>query len=162
MFWYYLHMTQIVCFDYYGNKHIFKDTECIAHLSVYGVYVDTGRALMVKDSKSGRWEFPGGGVENRETEPEALKREVYEETGLTVSGPIRKITEISEYYYDIPTKEPWNSTRRFYRVVNTSGKMLSDGNDDDTAAVQRVNITDVKDLDISDNIQKVLSIILKD
>ena len=62
-------------------------------ISVKGVVVDSqGRFLLAKNSTdsnhNGEWELLGGGVEHEEHPIDALKREVFEETGL-------RITEIS-------------------------------------------------------------------
>ena len=46
-----------------------------------------GEYLMIKEGKDrcrGKWNIPGGGVEHGEKPPEAVKREVWEETGLEV------------------------------------------------------------------------------
>ena len=46
-----------------------------------------GKYLMIKEGKKrcrGKWNIPGGGVEHGEKAPEAVKREVWEETGLKV------------------------------------------------------------------------------
>ena len=43
-----------------------------------------GQVLMLKSPRRGDWEFPGGQVEEGETLTQALKREVFEETGITV------------------------------------------------------------------------------
>ena len=57
-------------------------------VSVAGVIVDAdGRALLIKRRDNGRWEPPGGVLEPGETIPEALEREVREETGLTIAHP---------------------------------------------------------------------------
>lgn len=48
-----------------------------------------GRYLMIKEGKDyveGTWNVPGGGVEHGENPVEAVKREVYEETGLEVES----------------------------------------------------------------------------
>ncbi|WP_203782687.1 NUDIX domain-containing protein [Paractinoplanes rishiriensis] len=55
------------------------------------VIVRDGRVLMVheRSRRSGGgewWTLPGGGLEPGETAEEALRREVFEETGLVVSG----------------------------------------------------------------------------
>lgn len=47
-----------------------------------------GKYLMIKEGKErcrGTWNIPGGGVEHGEKAPEAVKREVWEETGLKVN-----------------------------------------------------------------------------
>jgi 8-oxo-dGTP pyrophosphatase MutT (NUDIX family) len=54
-------------------------------VSVAGVIVDDeGRALLIQRRDNGHWEPPGGVLEHDETIDEALRREVLEETGLTI------------------------------------------------------------------------------
>jgi ADP-ribose pyrophosphatase YjhB (NUDIX family) len=43
-----------------------------------------GQVLLIKSPRYGDWEFPGGQVEEGETIPHALEREVFEETGIMV------------------------------------------------------------------------------
>ena len=53
------------------------------------VYDDQGRVL-VEDRKDASWKgisFPGGHVEPEESLTEAVIREIYEETGLTIKAP---------------------------------------------------------------------------
>lgn len=57
-------------------------------VSVAGVVVDAeGRTLLIQRRDNGQWEPPGGVLEPGETIPEALQREVLEETGLKVALP---------------------------------------------------------------------------
>ena len=57
-------------------------------VSVAGVIVDDhGRALLIKRRDNGHWEPPGGVLEPGETIPEALQREVLEETGIKIALP---------------------------------------------------------------------------
>lgn len=57
-------------------------------VSVAGVIVDDeGRALLIQRRDNGQWEPPGGVLEPGETVPQALQREVLEETGLTIARP---------------------------------------------------------------------------
>jgi ADP-ribose pyrophosphatase YjhB (NUDIX family) len=57
-------------------------------VSVAGVVVDEqGRALLVRRRDNGHWEPPGGVLEAGETIPDGLRREVLEETGLTIALP---------------------------------------------------------------------------
>ena len=45
---------------------------------------EAGHVLMLKSPRYGDWEFPGGQVEEGETIPHALEREILEETGIVV------------------------------------------------------------------------------
>ncbi|MCQ8190834.1 NUDIX hydrolase [Streptomyces rugosispiralis] len=57
-------------------------------MSVAGVIVDdAGRALLIKRRDNGKWEPPGGVLERGETIPDALQREVLEETGIKIALP---------------------------------------------------------------------------
>lgn len=59
---------------------------------VIGIIEKNGKLLMIKRKKTEGnliWAFPGGKVEENETKEEACIREVYEETGITVT--IKKI-----------------------------------------------------------------------
>ncbi len=56
-------------------------------LGVRGVVIDgDGRMLVVKQSYTHGWIFPGGGVERGETALEALGRELHEEAAVRMNG----------------------------------------------------------------------------
>ncbi|TDC21965.1 NUDIX hydrolase [Streptomyces sp. 8K308] len=57
-------------------------------MSVAGVIIDDdGRALLIQRRDNGHWEPPGGVLEPGETIPDALAREVLEETGIKIAQP---------------------------------------------------------------------------
>lgn len=64
-----------------------KDNSPPMHIVAVGGFVtnEQGQVLMIKSPRYGDWEFPGGQVEESETLTHALEREVFEETGITVS-----------------------------------------------------------------------------
>jgi 8-oxo-dGTP diphosphatase len=89
---------------------------------VAAVIVRRGHVLMVRErnrGSSGRhdgleyWTLPGGGVEAGESDDEAVRREVREEVGLTVSGAPRRLWEYpypsgptTAYVVDVEDGEP--------------------------------------------------------
>lgn len=57
------------------------------YLAADAVIERDGKYLMIQEGKDyvkGTWNIPGGGVEHGENPVEALKREVFEETGLEI------------------------------------------------------------------------------
>jgi len=65
-----------------------------------GVFVSDGKVLIMSDH--GKWDFPGGGIEGDERLPDALKREMLEETGLT-DFTFQEVIHADEWF--IPAKD---------------------------------------------------------
>ncbi|BFH66533.1 ADP-ribose pyrophosphatase [Paenibacillus dendritiformis] len=67
------------------------------------LYNASRQVLMLNRSDNGRWCFPGGAIELGETTEEAVRRELLEETGLTV-GELRLFGVFSgeELHYVYP------------------------------------------------------------
>ena len=53
--------------------------------SVRGIIIKNNKVAMVYSRKFDYYKFPGGGIENGEDHITTLKRELTEETGLTIS-----------------------------------------------------------------------------
>jgi 8-oxo-dGTP diphosphatase len=54
------------------------------YLGVYGIFVSDRKVLMIKKARgpyTGLYDLPGGGIEFEESNQQALKRELLEETG---------------------------------------------------------------------------------
>ncbi len=57
------------------------------------------RQYLVLNYPAGHWDFPKGAVENEETEEQAAKREIFEETGIKVESFIPNFRKRIEYHY---------------------------------------------------------------
>ncbi len=66
---------------------------------------------------AGKWEFPGGKVEEGETPRQALSRELHEELGVQLE-PGREITR---YRYQYPGRE--EIELQFFRVEDVGGEI---------------------------------------
>lgn len=100
-------------------------------MRVVGIIIKDGKILLLRRVKNGQeyYVFPGGGMEEGETQEEALRREMKEETSLDIVNP-EKIFEIDnrgviEIYYLIteftgtpeiggPEKERMNEQNQYY------------------------------------------------
>lgn len=72
----------IICRDINRKKYRVAANKLTFRPSVYAVIVEKGKVLLSKQWDG--YDFPGGGIEINETTEEALKREVWEETGVKI------------------------------------------------------------------------------
>ena len=64
-----------------------------------GIVLREGKILLSRETKSGWWLIPGGGLEGNESLEDCCIREVEEETGYIVH-PIREFLTLNEFYED--------------------------------------------------------------
>jgi 8-oxo-dGTP diphosphatase len=100
-------------------------------IAVYGVCRDgDGRILLARASPAitlqGRWFLPGGGVDHGESPPDTLRREMREESGLTVTvGPL---LDVLSDVRTIPDGTKLHTVRIIYRVASWSGTLRPEVN----------------------------------
>src|SRR4051812_9489986 len=75
-----------------------------------------------RDSCAGVWEMPGGGVEKGEDIVEALKRELQEETGITLESEANYIG-----YFDFHNIETGKHRRKFCFLIQVNQKITLSG-----------------------------------
>ena len=98
-------------------------------LAAYGVCVDAqGNLLLARASSSlsiqGRWFLPGGGVDHGEHPADAVRREIEEESGLTVVlGPLLDV--LSDVRI-LPDATNLHTVRIIYRVASWSGTLRAE------------------------------------
>ncbi len=101
--------------SYYGNR---------LRVRTCGVCITNEKLLMVNHSgitEGNFWAPPGGGIQLNESATDCLKRELAEETGLTVD--IKKFLFTCELI-----REPLHSIELFFLVSPTAG-LIKTGND---------------------------------
>jgi 8-oxo-dGTP diphosphatase len=93
---------------------------------VDGILEEYNKILLVKRKKDpfkGSWSLTGGKVDVGETVEDALKREIFEETGI-----IAMPTEILGVYSD-PTRDPRGHAISVTFVAKVTGGKVKEGND---------------------------------
>ena len=75
----------------------FNNCKIILRNAVRAIIINENKILMVRLGKTKEYKFPGGGIEENETAEEALKREVLEEAGCSVTKIKEKIGVMTEF-----------------------------------------------------------------
>lgn len=96
-------ISQVECSTLYGKKRLIPADKLVFRPGVYALIIKDGKIVIVRNRSTGKYFFPGGGVNIGEKIEDALKREVSEETGLKIV--IERFFHFKEsfFYYD-----PWN------------------------------------------------------
>ncbi|RDU22374.1 NUDIX hydrolase [Anaerosacchariphilus polymeriproducens] len=107
----------LCCLD---EKNYKENGSKFQRTAVRAVIRDGNRIAMIRSSKYGEYKFPGGGMEKTEQIKDTIKREVEEETGLTVisdslkylgsvverrKGEKEDIFEMLSHYYECMVKD---------------------------------------------------------
>lgn len=90
--------------------------------SVYALILNEAGELLVQDNiHTQRYDLPGGGVEVWEQVPEALMREIWEETGL--EARIHDLVHVQDYFFLTPSGKHWHTLHFFYRAEILGGTL---------------------------------------
>ena len=82
-------------------------------VAVGGLVVnELGQVLLIKSQRRG-WEFPGGQVEVGESLPQALAREILEESGV-----VAEVADIVGIYSNTSKKKGYNGVKEVPTIVN--------------------------------------------
>ena len=114
-----------------------------------------GDRVLVQDKISKSWGgimLPGGHVEPYEDFTDAVIREVYEETGLTISSP--RLCGIKDWYKDDGSRY----VVLLYKTEKFSGELKSS----DEGEVFWVTFNELKTMSIADGMDKMLDVFLND
>ena len=110
-------------------------------IAAYGVVRDDEDRLLLARAAPlltlrGRWFLPGGGVQHGESPPDSLRREIAEESGLTiVPGPL---LDVLSDVRTLPDGTSLHTVRLIYEVASWHGTLRPevDGTTDAVGLVQ--------------------------
>jgi ADP-ribose pyrophosphatase YjhB (NUDIX family) len=131
-------------------------------IAAYGVVRDDGgRLLLARASPAltlrGRWFLPGGGVQHGEPPAESLRREIEEESGLTVTlGPL---LDVLSDVRTIPDGTSLHTVRLIYRVASWEGTLRPEA-DGTTDAVEWFTLDELRELPLARYVQDVVERLL--
>lgn len=117
----------IVCRDIKNKRLKYPLSKLKWRPSIYGVIVENDKVLLSKQWDG--YDFPGGGIDLGETLEEALKREVWEETGVKV-----KILDLIACEYDffkLPHEDSCVQSILIYYLCKKIGGKISTDNFDE-------------------------------
>ena len=106
-----------------------------------------------------QYHFPGGHLEKNESFEECLRREIKEETGITIQDKDIKepIYESIQYFKDNPQKGEIRRCETYYYVINTKERVsldnieLTEGEKEDNFTIEEIPLVNVIDI-ITNNI----------
>lgn len=119
-----LAMKKITCHDLHGKLYTEEASKFIYRPSVYGVLIEDNKLLLSKQYDG--YDLPGGGMNIDETIEDGLKREFFEETGLTVEllQPVHVETSFFKPSHSkIHGDEFWNCPMIYFLVKKISGEL---------------------------------------
>ena len=124
-------------------------------VAVGGVVIKEDRVLLVRRGKApseGEWAIPGGSVELGETLQEAVRREILEETGISI-----RVGEPIHIFDDVRRDEAGH-IRFHYVILDFSGEFLSGEIKaaDDARDARWVSSAEFSQLNINSNTIKLM------
>lgn len=152
-------MGKIICKDINENEWEIEESKLQETVRVYGILFKGDSILLVKHPEGKFWELPGGGVDDGETEEEALIRELKEETGLDVYPQFKFFSSDTSYYYIPRIDVAWKAYRKFYLINNYQGDLIN-GNGEDTEKVQLWPKSNLDKILIKDRLREIIGEVL--
>lgn len=122
----------IECVTLFDKKKSVPESAIYFRPAVYGVVVHKKKVLVIKMKSTGKYMFPGGGVEEDNIK-DALRREMREEAGIEID--ILHLIHFHEnhFYYD-PLDLAFNSYLYFYLCLPKTFRLAKPHEVDDLEA----------------------------
>jgi ADP-ribose pyrophosphatase YjhB (NUDIX family) len=115
-------MKKVVCQNKNGKNFRVSANKLSFRPSIYGIILKNKKILLSRQWDG--YDFPGGGIEKGETQKEALKREIKEETGLSVE--IGELIDCCDSFFKPMLVEgEWHCILIYYLCKNPKGKLTT-------------------------------------
>ena len=112
-----------------------------------GILSQSGKILLQKRADKGTWGLPGGAIELGESSVEALVREFYEETGITVR--VHKLLNVYTKYSDsYPNGDEAQVVTILYLVKPENTVSNNSFVSDETLDLEFFDVSDIKNIAI--------------
>ena len=112
-----------------------------------GILSQSGKILLQKRADKGTWGLPGGAIELGESSVEALVREFYEETGITVR--VHKLLNVYTKYSDsYPNGDEAQVITMLYLVTSETSISTNVFTSDETLDLEFFDVSDIKNIAI--------------
>jgi ADP-ribose pyrophosphatase YjhB (NUDIX family) len=145
-----------------ADKHAEVPSEQRQRIAAYGVVRDDEDRLLLARAApfltlKGRWFLPGGGVQHGEDPVDSLRREVEEESGLTVTvGPL---LDVLSDVRTLPDGVSLHTIRLVYRVESWEGALRAE-TDGTTDAVGWFGRDELSSLPLAHYVETVVNTLL--
>ena len=106
---------------YFNYNHLAEEEIHDKVIRVKGIILNSNNEILLGEA-FGTIQFPGGHVEAKETLEQSLKREIKEETGLTLRGKFEPFYAIKYLMKDYPKKGHNRALEIYYYKINTDKK----------------------------------------
>lgn len=135
----------IECTTLYGDKKMIPRDKLTFRPAGYAVIIDNGKILLCNTKNTGKYWFPGGGVDLGEKIEDAIKREVREETGIEIE--IGKFFMFREtFFYYEPLDEAYQNFSFFYLCKPVTTVLLADDKVDQEDESEKPRWIDLKSI----------------
>ncbi|GAC1388060.1 MAG: hypothetical protein NVS1B7_7780 [Candidatus Saccharimonadales bacterium] len=127
--------------------------QCHYRISIKGIVVDKqGRILLARED-NGLWEMLGGGLNHEEDPMACLRREIHEETGLTVT----KISPTPLYFLTVKRRSKTSYLANvIYQIELASLDFVAS---EECQELRFFSTTEMRQVDLFPNVSKLLTII---
>jgi len=135
----------IECTTLQGDKKMISKEKLVFRPAAYAVVINDGKILLMKTKTTGKYWFPGGGIDLGEKLENAMKREVREEAGIEIE--VEKFLSFKEvFFYYEPLDEAYQNFSFFYLCKPITTELLDDDKVDQEDESEKPRWIDLKSI----------------